>query len=293
MVDDFFFAFSRDHNLAVLEHGHAISKVLRIVGVDCQCVIFLQIQRLVAYIDVLYAVFAVYRHKLAVAVDVDAGRNGGVDLVCNARRRNPAAAFFRIQVRAHLQHVQNYLTRYFHNCYSGVPRINRDQLHERDISCRDVGPDAAAVQDTDVCVEMVFVYVCQEVAQVGLGVADDPLVRLGRIIDYQVIVGASDFYKQVGILSLRGLYLLVQFLECFGIFLFVGQFVHQAAVDGHGAVFCYRQLQNADVFQLGSCGCKQNVLAVLVGDHFARNDTVRMSVQESTDAGGVRRYCQG
>ena len=130
---------------AALEHGHAVTGGFEHVVVAGQGVGLGQIQRLIAYLDILYAVFAGNTGEHAIGVHLYGGLHIQVDLIAHARDLQEAAAFAGSIAGAHLQGIKDLLAGGFHHAHFVAEGMHRDDLTVGDIARGNADTDAAAI----------------------------------------------------------------------------------------------------------------------------------------------------
>ena len=236
-------------------------------------------------LDVLDAVSAVNGDEHGLVVALGRGLDCGVDGVLQARDLQEAAHFadgvLAVRVGGHgiagrpFQRVDDLLAGRFDDAQGVAVRMDLDDLAVGDVAGRDVGTDAAAVDERDVSAGNGTVGVGTEVAEVGLTVADGA-GAVGTLRGQVHGALCNDGVDQRFVLFLNRLD------EC------VGSVVLDRVVsDQLRGELAVRDGQLADVDELRAGGGQGDLLAVLVLDHLLLNGGVGMAVEHDVDAGGV------
>ena len=275
--------------LVVGEHIDAVAGILEhiVVGRDRVCSLRINIDILAVLqdLDVLDAVSAVNGDEHGLVVTLGRRLDRGVDGVLQAGNLQEAAHFTNgvlpVGVGGHgvagrpFERVDDFLTGRLDDAERVAVRMDLDDLAVGDVAGRDVGTDAAAVDERDVSAGNGTVGVGTEVAEVGLTVADGA-GAVGTLRGQVHGALCNDGVDQRFVLFLNGLD------EC------VGSVVLDRVVsDQLRGELAVRDGQLADVDELRARGGQGDLLAVLVLDHLHLNGGVGMAVEHDVDAGGV------
>ena len=214
-----------------------------------------------------------------------------MDLIGQAGDLQEAAVLAGHVARAPLQRVEDLLAGGLDHAQGVAEGMHLEDVAQSDVARGDGDADAAAVDERHIGLALVAVGVGAQVAQVGLGVADDAdglavfIDRLG-IVDGQFHVGLGHNLVQLLIEGFGG-------LGHGG-----GDVVLNAQQRGHGHVVGpgvqagldgtvgSGDARIADAAHLGAAAGARHVLAVLVlHDHLV--GVMAVAVKEGVDAGGV------
>ena len=255
-------------------------------GVD-----LVQLQGLAVHHDVFHPVLAGDAGEHAVGIGGGGGFDVGVDLIGQAGHLQEAAVLSGHIPCAELQGVQNLLACGLHHAHGVAEGMHLQDVAQGDVPGLQAGTHAAAVDEGDIRPGLVAVGIGAQVAQVGLGIADDAdglaaLIHGLGIIDGQIHGGLGHLLAQLlvqcgggGLHSLGGVVLDAQQLRR-------GNRIVPGVQAGGELAGGGLDLQPAHAAQLGAAGRTQNVHAVLVL-HGHLVGVVAVAVQEGIDAGGV------
>ena len=278
MIYDVILSLGRFDDLGILKHGHAVTVFLGIVGVDRHGIDQLRIERFSSYHHVFDAVFTIHGNKLAVTVDIYTGRYRSIDGIGKSGYLNISAAFLRIKMCAHFKHIQYSLTGNLHHADRGIPWEYSDHFHIINIAGFNVCTDASSVDHADIGTEFFTIGIGKEVTKIRLYFTDQAVACL-RIIDHQIMIGASHLHEQIRKLFFDRLHHLIDAAVFKISVFFIGQCIDQSGLYsktfiGHG------KLQDTDPFEFGSCGSQKDRFTVLVFHDRSRNLAVSMAVKE-------------
>ena len=263
---------------AALEHGHAVTGGFEHVVVAGQGVGLGQIQRLIAYLDILYAVFAGNTGEHAIGVHLYGGLHIQVDLIAHARDLQEAAAFAGSIAGAHLQGIKDLLAGGFHHAHFVAEGMHRDDLTVGDIARGNADTDAAAIDHGDIGTGHGPVSIGAQVAQVGFLPANHTLAADG-IIDGQLDLGGG--YDGIDDLLVAG-------------FDLGDGIAHAVIVDeGGGELAVGGNGQAADIGELGAGGGEDDILAFLILNNIPGDGGVGVAIQHHINAAGVHNDIRG